>query len=137
PIRQQLADQLQAMGFDRDLCLRALKVNGDDVNMALNWLLDGNYPTFDDKDDLNDAEDTDRGSSFLGAEICKNDVDLLVTRGMLQNQDVLINENMFSEVQIHKVTVDDLLVINPYLKDENKTPNSVLMKMKGLIGVVT
>ncbi|KAG2382979.1 hypothetical protein C9374_004946 [Naegleria lovaniensis] len=41
-IRQQLVEQLKIMGFTNEkLCLKALQMAGDDINLALNFLIEG------------------------------------------------------------------------------------------------
>jgi uncharacterized UBP type Zn finger protein len=124
-IRNQLSEQLQTMGFEKDLCIKALKLFGDDVNLALNWLLEGN--TIQNENSENFSIDTyDFSNMFLGSEISKKESENLQTQGMLENLFMKINENEYSDLNFFEE--DNIVIINPYLKDENYP---LLMKVKG------
>lgn len=135
PIRDQLADQLITMGFEREMCHFALKLSQDDVNMALNWLLSENKPLMEEVLD-NNEEQLEKGTAFIGADCNQDELRSMITKGLLLNLEVKVNENMFSDVQIHNVCIDDILVVNPSMTDEKGT-NSQLDRMKSSVGVVT
>lgn len=133
PIREVLAEQLQTMGFDRELCLKALKISQDDLNQALNWLVSDNHRV---EIDIGD-EVHDRGTAFLGADCSKEELTSLITKGLLLNPDAKVNENIYSDIQNYNVCIDDLLVVSPYNSDEKKGTNTLFDRMQSNIGVVT
>ncbi len=137
PLRHQLADELIRMGFEPELCLKALKICKDNVQVALNWLLDGNTLDGDVVEDPTSEQD-DKGVAFLGATAHAYEIKSLTMKGILQNPEIKINENTFSDVQLAKVNVDDLLVVSPYLNDDKKnlSTNASIARMQSQIGVV-
>eukprot|EP00818_Percolomonas_sp_WS_P004767 CAMPEP_0117445930 /NCGR_PEP_ID=MMETSP0759-20121206/6062_1 /TAXON_ID=63605 /ORGANISM="Percolomonas cosmopolitus, Strain WS" /LENGTH=3647 /DNA_ID=CAMNT_0005238147 /DNA_START=274 /DNA_END=11217 /DNA_ORIENTATION=- len=139
PLHQALVEKMRQMGFEQHMCFRALKMTGNDIQRAIDLLIEGQV------DDSNPSEDeireyeTDLGHfGFLGTETFQSDFDQELSRGMLQNPDVKVNTAAYTDVDIYKVSVYDLIVINPHISPSGKSgaTNHTLYPLRSRIGVV-
>lgn len=127
PIRFQLADQLQSMGFEREDCLQALKLANDDLEDALQKLLEGKHLL---KSDNEKNFNEDKGISLLGSDVSKTDLDSLVHKAMFINPNAKLNDEYYTNILIQDLKPNDIVTINPALP-----PNHPLYAFRGQICV--
>ncbi|KAL9653011.1 hypothetical protein ABK040_015526 [Willaertia magna] len=162
-IRQQLVQQLKFMGFDNEqLILKALQMAQDDINIALNLLLEGNVSIEEtvnsrsphqssssslssriSESDVNDKNvnnillNESNGINFLGSEFNNEDMKIRLKKAMLQNPDIKINENNFCDIpSMANVKEGDIVVVSPRIAspptDNSDTINNSLHSKKML-----
>lgn len=138
PLHHTLVEKMRQMGFEEHMCFRALKASGNEIQQAIDSLIEGQIddsPQTEEERLEYQVDINDFG--FLGADTFQSDFDQELSRGMLQNPDTKVNTTAYTDVDIYKVSVNDLVVINPHLKEMGKTgAKHSLYPLRSRMGVV-
>lgn len=133
PVRDAIASQLQDMGFERPMCIKALKLNDDDINTALTWLIEHGSESVEDSSE-DEIEDEDHGMCFLGANANEANLKNAMVDTITECFDPPVDEAFIYHVRLSPQMNNNILVINPALATKGTNPN--LKQVAGNLCVV-